>query len=310
MVVVAVAGGTGNFGRAVVDAFHNQNDHTVKILTRKVSLEVDTSLQPLVVTVNYTDIPSLTKALEDNKVHTIISTLSNFEATAQENLIHAAEASKTTKRFAPSEFGMIYTEKHAAVFPPAKVKIEALKLLKTTSLEYTIFSSGFFLDYYGYPRVKTYMPPLTWAVDMAHNAAAIPGSGYDPIVFTHTFDVAKFIVASVGREKWPERSVIIGEKMTWNEFVNVAEEVKGTKFTVTYDPLETLAAGTATELPAHRLVYAVFPKEQLMRIQSLFGLWVIQRSFDLPEDQAVNKVFPDIKPRTVKDVLREGWEEN
>jgi nucleoside-diphosphate-sugar epimerase len=83
------------------------------------------------------------------------------------------------------------------------------------------------MDYYGLPNVKSYLQPFVFAVDMAANAAAIPGSGDTPVAFTHTFDVAKFVAALVGQPDWPERSVIIGDKRTWNEVVAIAEDVKG-----------------------------------------------------------------------------------
>jgi hypothetical protein len=88
-------------------------------------------------------------------------------------------------------------------------------------------SNGFFLDYYGIPKVKSYLQPFVFAVDMANNTAAIPGSGDTPVVFTHTFDMAKFVAALVGQADWPERSIIVGDKKTWNEVVAIAEEVKG-----------------------------------------------------------------------------------
>lgn len=84
------------------------------------------------------------------------------------------------------------------------------------------------MDYYGIPKVKSYLgKPFVFAVDVANNIAAIPGSGDMPIVFTHISDVARFIAAFVGSSDWPERTTIIGDKKTWNEFVAIAEEVKG-----------------------------------------------------------------------------------
>jgi hypothetical protein len=118
--------------------------------------------------------------------------------------------------------------RHATVFPAIKGKVAAAaKLRSTKTLEYTFVSNGFFLDYYGLPKVKSYLQPFVFAVDVANNTAAIPGTGDVPIVFTHTFDVARFVAALVGEPKWSERSIIIGDKKTWNEFVALAEDVKG-----------------------------------------------------------------------------------
>jgi hypothetical protein len=108
-----------------------------------------------------------------------------------------------------------------------KGKLAAVQKLQSTTLEYTLVSNGFFMDYYGLPRVKSYLQPFVFALDIAQNAAAIPGSGNTPVVFTHTFDVAKFVAALVSQADWPKRSVIIGDKKTWNEALSIAEETKG-----------------------------------------------------------------------------------
>ncbi|KAK4032304.1 hypothetical protein C8A01DRAFT_20609, partial [Parachaetomium inaequale] len=182
------------------------------------------------------------------------------------------------------------------------------KLRSTTSLEYTFVSNGFFLDYYGMPKVKSYLQkPFVFAVDVANNTAAIPGSGDVPIVFTHTFDVAKFVAALVGAPDWPERSIIIGDKKTWNDFVAIAEEVKGVKFNVTFDNEEKLKSFRITELPSHASIYAILPKEKLQHILATFGRWTAAGDFNLPEEESLNRRFPEIQPRTVRDILEQGW---
>lgn len=117
--------------------------------------------------------------------------------------------------------------RHAALFPIAKLKLAAIQKLQSTTLEYTSVSNGFFMDYYGLPRAKSYLQPFVLVLDMAQNAAAIPGSGNTPVVFTHTFDVAKFVAALMSSTGWPKRSVIVGDKKTWNEALTIAEEIKG-----------------------------------------------------------------------------------
>ena len=62
---------------------------------------------------------------------------------------------------------------------------------------------------------------------MDNNAAAISGSGNTPVVFTHTIDVAKFVAASLDLDKWDKRFFVKGDKLTWNEFLQLAEKAKG-----------------------------------------------------------------------------------
>jgi hypothetical protein len=94
-------------------------------------------------------------------------------------------------------------------------------------LEWTRFAVGFFLDYFGMPYIKTHLSSLTFVVDMANKAVAIPGTGNDPVAFTYSIDVAKFVAVALELPTWEETTFCYGEKMTWNSFVQVAEEVRG-----------------------------------------------------------------------------------
>lgn len=59
---------------------------------------------------DYDNIESLTKVLEENKIDTVISTIFlTTSATPQNNLALAADASKVTRRFVPSIWGVPIT---------------------------------------------------------------------------------------------------------------------------------------------------------------------------------------------------------
>lgn len=65
--------------------------------------------------VDYTDIPAVTKVLEDNNVHTVISAIYMIPSHTGEQpkeleLIQAADASKTTKRMITSNWGLPHVE--------------------------------------------------------------------------------------------------------------------------------------------------------------------------------------------------------
>lgn len=66
----------------------------------------------LYVQIDYNDVPGLTRQLEHHNIHTIISAIgltSEETCNSQLNLIEAAEKSKVTKRFIPSEYSFIQT---------------------------------------------------------------------------------------------------------------------------------------------------------------------------------------------------------
>ncbi|GKT56080.1 hypothetical protein ColTof4_13864 [Colletotrichum tofieldiae] len=100
---VAVAGGTGGLGRALVEAISAKGK-------RKVSGSPGDNSNIHFVAVDYSDVNSLVAVLEDHSVDTVISAVNNItgENQSELNLINAAEKSKTTNRFIPSYFGIPY----------------------------------------------------------------------------------------------------------------------------------------------------------------------------------------------------------
>ena len=114
MVKVAVAGGTTGIGRAIVKALEKDGSHQCIILSRNVSNDSK------VLAVDYSDPKGLQSALEEHEIHTVISAVSlQTEASGQSqlNLIEAADRSKATKRFMPSEFGAKYDSRYHTYIP-------------------------------------------------------------------------------------------------------------------------------------------------------------------------------------------------
>lgn len=151
------------------------------------------------------------------------------------------------------------------------------------------------------------MDPMALVLDIPNDFAAIPGSGDVPVTFTHTFDIARYVVALQALPKWEKESVIVGDKVTLNEFVKLAEQVKGKKFTVVHDSLEKLRSGQITELPSHPAMYPFFPKPMLQGFFAAFGIMFEQGALDLDVKGSLVERFPEIKPRKVKDLLEEAY---
>ncbi|KAL2850086.1 NAD(P)-binding protein [Aspergillus pseudodeflectus] len=319
MSVIAVAGGTGNLGRAVVDALNATGKITVLVLARQISRHTrpdsedrEKEIGGKIIVINYDDVPSITTVLEKNKVDTVISTLTSAAPVSPDlALIAAADKSSTTKRFIPSIWAVPDQESNsmAAIFPPAKNKIDTLAALEASSLEFTSIFTGYFIDYFAVPKVQSYMPPLVLVADIANNFAAIPGSGDVPVVFTHTWDIGKFVAAYVQKSTWEKEAYIIGGKVTWNEFIAVAEEAKGNKFTVGTDSIEKLSKGEITELPSHPAIYPFFPKAMLQGFFAAFGIFFEKGLFDLKPAHTLNEEFPEIKARTVREIIDAAWRE-
>lgn len=112
--------------------------------------------------------------------------------------------------------------------PILKEYFDVVDALRETDLQWTIVSNGVFLDYFAISRIKSYLRPHPMVIDIESRMAAIPGTGDVAITFTYSFDMAKFLVASLDLQEWPEESKIAGDTLTWNEFVRLAEEATGT----------------------------------------------------------------------------------
>ncbi|CAI0643434.1 unnamed protein product [Colletotrichum noveboracense] len=141
MGVIAVAGGTGGMGQAIVEQLQLTKSH----------LQVD-----------YEDVESLVKVLDSHNIETIVSAISMHSEPSfksQINLIDAAEASKTTRRFIPSEFGVLNRPEDGRdeTFPTPWIK--TAERLKRSSLQYTRFVNGYLMDYWGMPHFPSHMSP-------------------------------------------------------------------------------------------------------------------------------------------------------
>ncbi|EQB46795.1 hypothetical protein CGLO_14137 [Colletotrichum gloeosporioides Cg-14] len=315
MAIIAVAGGTGNVGRTIVEAIVATGKHDVKILARKANTDLEKEVGASIIVVDYANVEATTKALEDNNVHTVISAINMMPPPGQVpqeiELIRAADASKTTKRIISSGWGIPHNESQIKELGsvPNKLKARAFLENETKDLEYAVVHNGFFLDYWAPQAEKSNMTPFTLFIDIPNVSAAIPGSGNVPSAFTHTRDVAKFVAAALDLKKWDNDLYIVGDKVTWNEFLKLAEDAKGTKFNVAYDSAEKLKAGQTTELPGQIPAYPFFPKEAYQALAGTFGWWFENGTFDIPPSgkKTLNELFPEIKAWKVKEILDKAW---
>lgn len=91
-------------------------------------------------------------------------------------------------------------------------------------------ATGYFLDFWGQPFIKTHMPPYMPAIDIKHRTTGIPGTGNEPVSFAYSYDVARFIAEKLlflPDSEWEPVSLIVGDVLTWNEFLALAEEATG-----------------------------------------------------------------------------------
>lgn len=111
--------------------------------------------------------------------------------------------------------------------PTTQWWLDAVERLKKSDLQYTRFATGFFMDYWGMPYVETHLAPFTFGIDMGNCQAAIPGDGNDHLSLTYSKDLAKFVVRTLDLDEWPDLSIGVGDDITFNEMLRLAEEARG-----------------------------------------------------------------------------------
>jgi nucleoside-diphosphate-sugar epimerase len=104
----------------------------------------------------------------------------------------------------------------------------AVEVLRKSSLEYTRFAVGLFMDYFGMPNIPTDLRQFTWAINIPEKRAAIPGTGNEILALTYSKDVARYVERVVDDEGvWPEYSIVSGADVTFNRILELAEEYTG-----------------------------------------------------------------------------------
>ncbi|KAM5349727.1 hypothetical protein ACJ41O_006232 [Fusarium nematophilum] len=329
MGVVAVAGGSGDVGRTIVDQLLLADKHTVVILSRKLPATLQDN-GPVFLAVNYSEVEETAKALEGKKVDTVISALSSDGPghQAELDLIAAADKSSTTQRFIPSEFAG-FMPPRSAIFPlqglsPSTFLLTnssgtsememitalmggAIEALKKTGLKFTRFANGMFMDYFGQPNIPTHLRPFVWAIDIGSRRAVVPGTGNGVLSLTYSKDVALFIDRLLDETEWPEFSIVSGDDITFNEIVAIAERITGDKFNVAYDSLDMLKEGKATLVSEDDASYGGIDP---VAMAATMGVMAAGGQLELPKEGRLNDRFPDIRPMSVEELVTKAWSQN
>ena len=235
MVNIALAGGTSQVAREVLDALlASPSKHNITILSR--GPQSTSSTFPSGITwrvVDYSSVASLTTALKG--MHTVLSfiqLLSDPNQTAQKNLRDACLAANV-KRFAPSEYGSADLG-HMPWWSGKQVIRDYLAEINTPHerLEYTLFQPGLFLDYLAYPHTTaTHLQPLQTTFDFEHRRAILIQDHDPEMTFTTARDFAAVVALAVDLPDevvWPITGGIVGWKARSSEVVKLGERVRGT----------------------------------------------------------------------------------
>lgn len=307
MPTVALAGATTGLGLTILRHFAaTRGSHTLVLLSR--TTQPSWTAQGIRVrTVDYTSHTSLVQALKG--VHTVLSLIGGSAEALRDSQLALIAAAKEAKvrRFAPSEFagpggGYEEVDLYAG-------KGEVWDAVRASGMEYTRFVCGLFMSVFatGTPKPATFvgevegarsgeeealagLRPWNFVFNMRAGTADLPGDGKAKVTFTDMRDVARFVVAALDLEVWPEELYMYGSVMSWIEALAVVERVQGRKFLVRENPVEELKAGF--EDPGKRFYNQV-------RL-------ALTKGWDVGEHY-LNAQFPAIEPVTVESFVEMWW---
>ncbi|OTB02566.1 hypothetical protein M426DRAFT_264367 [Hypoxylon sp. CI-4A] len=314
MVQVAIAGGTGQVSREIIDAILASKKHDITILSRR-----ETPADPIAPaihwqTVDYNDKKSLVEALQG--IHTLLSfiqILSDPGQKSQKNLIDAAiEAG--VKRFAPSEYGSKGTVDMAWWQGKEKVR-EYLRELNENGevLEYTLFQPGLFLNYLAFPhKTAKHVDPLQTVFDFESKRAIVVDGREDAIItLTTVTDLAAVVDRAIDYEgKWPAVGGIRGNRVTFSQLLEIGRRVRGSPFAVDKVKAEDLKAGNLNTSWGLEAVHHAVSEEQASALLKAVSIGILLSSskgaWDISDEW--NQLLPDYKFQSIEDFLGRIWE--
>ncbi|KAJ9614316.1 hypothetical protein H2200_002452 [Cladophialophora chaetospira] len=313
MVKVAIAGGSGQVAKEVIDVLLATGKHEITVLSRN-EAPLEDSLPGLHWrVVNYDNQADLVEALRGT--HTLLSFLQLFsdpEATVQKKLIDAAVAAGV-RRFAPSEYGSTGTVNMPWWGGKERTR-EYLKKVNENGkiLEYTFFQPGLFLDYLAFPYKTTkHIDPLQTVFDL-ENCRAILVEGHEDAIMTLTAaaDVAAIVTHAVECEaEWPEIGGISGNRMTFSQIIALGEKVRGRSFTIDQVKSQDLEAGSLNTSWALEKRHQAVSEEQSSDFAKKVSIGIllssIKGAWDVSDE--LNQLFPDHKFEKADHFLESVW---
>ncbi|KAH7324511.1 hypothetical protein B0I35DRAFT_369735 [Stachybotrys elegans] len=319
MVKVAIAGGSGQVAREIIDVLVAEGKHEVTIMSRKTIQEPqEDEFAPSIgwKMVDYGDKTSLAQALTG--IHTVLSfvqTLSDPGQVAQRNLIDASIAAGV-KRFAPSEYG----SKETTGMPWCQVKESIREYLEKvtnegSNLEYTLFQPGLFLNYVAFPhKTSKHLEPLQALVDFENKRAILVKDYEDStMTFTTVQDVAAIVARALDYQgKWPKNGGICGNRLTLRQLADIGERVLGCPFTVEKVELKDLEAGDLTASWHLEARHSAIPEEEaktMLRTVTIGLLLSISKGAWDSSDE-MSRLFPDYRLTSTEEFLGKVWGSN
>lgn len=248
---VAVAGGTGSVGKAIIETLVSSN-FEVTLLVRE---EKPSPFGPSVKTtkVDYDSHQSLVSALQG--IDALISVMGGAGLHTQPALVDAAIEAGVS-RFLPSEFGANTDVPLTGQIPIFHRKVEfrewlAKKAAENPSLSYSFVVQGPFFDY---------CVSAGFFADLKNQEITLYDGGENKFSTTCLSDLGTVVVGILRNpEETKNRSVYVeGANMTQNQLVAILEKVTGSTWTKKQESISELNAAMFEEMKKEKPSPGVF----------------------------------------------------
>ncbi|KAK5045509.1 hypothetical protein LTR84_009127 [Exophiala bonariae] len=294
MVVVAIIAPTSTIGSPLVQAIQS-TQHKVVTVSRSPQPELSAKGIPTHVA---TYLPgghaTLVAFLKAQKVHTIISGIWSLTGHVESHLAVLAAAKEAgVRRFAPSEWSVPVYQTIGLYAMKLEVWQECLK----SGLEVTRFQCGIWINTLGYGATKEPEEALagyhgpTVGIFMDKGAATLVKDGNDELVFSRLQDIVPLVVKSLDLPKWEHDSFIVGDRTTFKNILNVAQQVTGRSFEVKY-------------LSEHDIDQGLQSSDIIEKLSSQFYKALANRELSFGQGQTLNKTFPNVGMITVEQFIK------
>ncbi|KAH6975167.1 hypothetical protein BKA56DRAFT_490115 [Ilyonectria sp. MPI-CAGE-AT-0026] len=306
MVKVVIAGATSVVAREVIDKIIAKNKHEVVGLSRNSGDDGIKWVQ-----VDYQSQDSLVNVLEG--ADTVLCFFSGTTmADTQKNIIDAA-IKAGVRRFAPSEWGTSKSNGGVAFYAfkdEVRAHLEKVNAEKKV-LEYTLFQTGLFTDYFGHPYGTTrHLKPIQMYVDFNNRRAIAVGDGDSPVTLTTVNDIASVVTEAIDYPgEWPVTGGISGTQTTVGGLIRLGEKLRG-DFTVDKLALEDLEAGELKSSWYPLIDHHGVPedlRDQMSKGATIefvragaMGTWSVSDEW--------NRLLPDYRFTSAEEYLTNVWE--
>ncbi|KAK2768049.1 f420-dependent nadp reductase [Colletotrichum kahawae] len=240
-----VIAGSGDLAQYLAEEFKVDNTHDVLLISRK-EREFFTKLGVTTHEVDNYSTESVLAVLERANATVLISTLHTDDPTLYTSLhkalLLACKASKTCKRFIPSEFlGNLRRFDNIPRGIARARRAFRSELLDESEINWTLVNLGWLADYFVQKPdgSRSYIRPFPqgWPINMEERTVRVIGTGDEPICWTAARDVAKAVVKLVSHEEWPDHVYVFGEIGSWNQAIEKVERYHQVKLTVSLSHL-------------------------------------------------------------------------